>query len=61
MRVRVLLRSQGGGQDPGPGQGVKHPGGQEADLVKGDALGPDPAAETGDDQGLEGVRKIHSS
>ena len=59
MRVRVLLRSPGGGQDPDQGQGVKHPGGQEADLVKGDALGP--AAETGDDQGLEGVRKIHSS
>ena len=61
MRVRVLLRSPGGGQDPDQGQGVKHPGGQEADLVKEDALGPDLAAETGDDQGLEGVRTVHSS
>ena len=59
MRVRVLLRSPGGGHDPDPGQGVKHPGGQEADLAKEDAQGPDPAAETGDDQGLDGVRKIH--
>ena len=61
MRVRVPLRSQGGGQDPDPGQGVKHPEGQGADLVKGDAQGRGPAAGTGDDQGLEGVRGIHPS